>query len=68
MKVARGGGHRRVDVSMGIDPDEAQIGALLGMALHRTNGKAVPRGGEKKLLSSCLLFFFLNGVLFLNWF
>lgn len=53
MKVARGGGHWGVDVSMGIHPDEAQIRALLGMALHRANSKAVPGGKKEQLFSSC---------------
>lgn len=40
VEVSRRRGHGRVNVCVGIHPDQTQVGTLLGVASHRPDGQA----------------------------
>lgn len=40
VEVSRRRGHGRVNVGVGIDPDQTQVGTLLGVASHRPDAQA----------------------------
>lgn len=52
VEVSRRGSHRSVHICMGINPDEAQVRTLLGMATHWSESQAVKGRGASDICRS----------------